>query len=427
MIRRVFALATGEFGARLIGVLTFALLGRGLGVSGFGTFSFAMSCALIVGVMVDMGQNAHLGRVVARDRKASGLMFPHVVGNKLLLTLVVIPILYAGLTLAGFTSTEVTLVVLMSVWAAVLSILDSMRSIARAHEYMWLDSGVNSLESLTRLLVVAAALYFGLGAIGVGLVFILEALVSAVVFYFVLSRYVSLSGTPAERYGHRRILRESAMLGVAALAAAGFYRLDQVLVQGAAGAYENGLYGAAARLVFTATAASSIVMNAHYPVMAVAADDYTEYRRVALKALVFAGGIGAVLAVAVFVLAAPLVHILYGSEYAPAASLVRIMAGVIFLNSLSATGIYSASCLGRERWTVLIVIVLAATTVAIGLVTIPVYGATAAAWLSVLGEGVLAALLFLVSANRLVSIPRWRGQALPGVGSSSKEGSHADR
>jgi O-antigen/teichoic acid export membrane protein len=187
------------------------------------------------------------------------------------------------------------------------------------------------------------------------------------------------------------------MLGLAALAAAGFYRLDQVLVQGIAGAEANGLYGSASRVVFTATAASAIVLNAYFPALASNVDQLQRYRGVLKQALVFSGLVGLAGAVLLFLFAGPIVRVLYGTQFGDAVPLLRILSAVVLFNGLSVTGLYSASALGRERWTLLIVALMAAAVVVAGLLTIPSYGAIAAAWISSVAECVLAALLLGVS------------------------------
>jgi PST family polysaccharide transporter len=402
LIRKIATLAAGEFGARVLGILNFALLARALGVDGFGTFSFAMSFALVVGVAVDMGQNVHLGRVVARHGEEGALAFGQVVRNKIALTLAVLPLLYLGFMFAGFSNVESALVVLMSGWAALLSILDSMRSIARARGLMHLDSSVNTLESLARILAVAVAWYLGVGVLGYGAAFVLEALLAGVLFHSVLNRRITLKAEKQDRLRYRRFLQESATLGLVALAAAGFNRLDQVIVQGAVGAYANGLYGAAARVVFTATAAASIVINAFFPALASSVDDLIRYRSVLLRALLFAGGAGAIIAVSVVVFAGPIVRVLYGPSYNSAVPLLQIMGVVVLFNGLSVTGLYSASALNRERWTLLVVSALATASIAVGLLTIPRYGVVAAAWVSAGGEFLLAVSLLAVSADILI-------------------------
>jgi O-antigen/teichoic acid export membrane protein len=409
VLNRALKLSVGEGGARLIGVATFALLARALGVSDFGTFSFALSTALLLGVLVDMGQNVHLGRVVARDSETGATAFPRVVLNKLVLAAGVLLAVWLVLPVFGFNAEERAMVVIMGMWAASLSILDSLRAIARATYHVWHDATVNTLESLGRLVAVLLAWALGASLIGYGIAFVIEASLAAVLFYSLLRRRVRIGSRLTDFVRHKTFLRESATVGVVALATAGFYRIDQILVQGIAGPAENGLYGAAARIIFTATAASVLVVMAAYPEMASSASQPREYVGALRRALGLAVGASTAVALVLLVFAGPIVRLLLGAEFAGAVPLVRVMSGVVIFNSFAVVGLYSASSLGRERRSLVVVVVMLCLSVLAALVVIPRYGALGAAWVSTLGELGLAAGLMVVSMDMIRRIlPEWR-------------------
>lgn len=104
LLRKFVALLMEEAAALVLGVATFAVLARALRVEDFGTVSFAMSTALMLGVLIDMGQNSHLSRLTAQDPRNAGAPLSRVVANKAVIGLMVMCVASAGLTIAGFSA-----------------------------------------------------------------------------------------------------------------------------------------------------------------------------------------------------------------------------------------------------------------------------------------------------------------------------------
>lgn len=402
LMHKTLTLLRGEVAARVLGILLFAVLARAVSIDDFGTLNFAMNAAMMAGVFVDMGQNAHLGRLIARESDQANHVIGEMITNKAVLGVVAVVVMSGGLGVAGFAPDEVGIAALMCVWATLLSMLDGLRAAIRAQGRMSADSTVNALESLGRLAAVVGAWAVGASLVAYGYAYILEALIALTAFalYFRRNGFGRLGlGTIRGGFG---LLRESWLLGVSSLVMAGFYRIDQVLVQGLAGAGENALYGAAARVAFTATVGGSLVMMAAYPDLARAAARRSLYGGVLKRVVVMTIGVGAAAAVFVALAAKPILGVLYGAEYAAAAPVLRVLSCVILANGLTIVGVYSANALGLEKRTVVIAACIMLMSIAGNSVLIPAYGAMGAAWVSVAGESLLAVALLAVSAFHLL-------------------------
>lgn len=360
-----------------------------------------MSTALMVGVLIDMGQNSHLGRLVARDPDCASGSLSRVLLNKLGLGVLAAAGVAVVLSLLGFSTEEVGLVALMGVWATVLSMLDSMRAVARATSLMALDSAVNGLESLGRLAAIVVAWALGSSVSGYAAAYVLEAIVACVLFALALRRKTSI------RLGIRRAIQSTGLLGkswalgIMGMAMAGFYRVDQIVVQGFAGAAENGLYGAATRVAFTASVGGSLVMMAAYPELSRAAVVSGRYPRVFRRTLVLSVGVGLAIGLVVLLAASPIVSTLYGGGFTGAVPLLRILSLVVVGNSLTLVGMYSASALGREHRAVLLASVMIGVNLTANLVLVPRFGALGAAWVSAVGELIMAGGMLYLSADVL--------------------------
>lgn len=402
VIRKLLVLLVGEGAARLLGVATFAVLARALGLADLGIFSFGMSLALVLECLMDFGQNAQLGRAVAEDPEQGLFQFTHAAANKTLIAVVLAVAAALVMSLGRFSAHETTTVVLLIVWAAGLSVLDSLRSTARSLERFRLDSTVNGAESLLRFLAILLAWVLGGGLVAFGVAFALESWISVAVVWGVLGRrHDALLAPPTSVGDLRRFLWRSAPFGIAVMSLSAFYNLDQVFVRTIVGAAANGLYGAAARVSFTASIVGSLLAMVAYPDLARMREDLGAFRRYLTRALSLAGAIGVAAAVLVFVWAAPLLTLLFGSEFAEAAGILRVLALVIAFRGISSVALYAANALGRSRTIALVAITFTIANVTANVILLPRFGATAAAWISGAGEITLATALVLVSLTHI--------------------------
>lgn len=411
LLRKTFVLGLGAGGARILGAGILILLARVLGVTDFGKFGFAMSVALLLEVVIDMGQSTHIGRLVAHDPDSGPDGFGDLALNKLALTALAAVLVGVAVHIGKADAAETLTVVLMVVWGGSLSILDSERSVARSLGLFGADSVVNSGESVGRLLGVAGVWALGLGLAGYGAAFALECTVAAVAFFFYLSRKVTLAPRRIDAASAARFFRASTPLGLSGMAFVGFYQIDQVFVRTMAGAEANGLYGAATRIVFAATTIASLVLMAAFPDMARDRDHPDLFRSRFGGALGLAFGIALAVTAVAFFGAAPLVGFLYGAPYERAVPLLRVLAPVIAMNAVVISAVGAANALGRERRALVGIAILFGANVVANLLLVPRFGAYASAWISTVGEIVMALAMLAVSWDRIVLTSPLRGAA----------------
>lgn len=382
-------------------MIIYAVIARAMGVAQFGVFSFAMSIAIVAMVVIEMGQNRHASRVIAR----SGGDFTHVFIPMTLNKFVIGAALAVGvnvvMTLGRMSPEAIWTTTALIGWATILGAVDSARAILKAVDRMGADSVINAAESLGRLVAVAAVLLLHGGIIGLGLAFLAEALVAAVAVFIVVSRQVQLVPRKGQWVDPRAFLRESVGIGLAAIASAGFYRIDQVFVYPLAGEVESGLYGAAARVAFTAVVAAGLVSQAAFPRLAAVYEEHAAYRRELLSAIRLAVMVGGSAALAVFVFAKPVIVLLYGEAFADAVVMLRVLTLAVAVNGFTGIALNSAHALHREKKVLPRVLAMVAVVSALNMVFVPRYGAIASAWISAVGEALLAGSILWVSRDRI--------------------------
>ncbi len=384
-----------------MGLAAAAIMARILGVASFGVFSSAMSLALVISVAIDFGQNILVGRIVARNHDEGYASVPHIVMNKLLFSAVACVTTPLAAIALGASKSEGLVVLLLVVWGGSLSVFDSLRAVARSVGMFPLDSAANGLESCLRIAGILAIWFSHGGLVAFALWFAIEAAIAAAMLWWTVDHRVDIPASRPNAGLSLRLLREAVPIGLASLGLAGFYRLDQVLVRGLAGPTAAGLYGAAARLALSANVVGMLVMMAAFPDL-VRAKDHPDALRIQVRhALRTSLTLGLSVSTALFFFSRPLVLALYGQQYAGSIGLLQILSWVVVLNSVTVVAQQTANALGRESRVASTVLILATIVVIANIILIPIYGAWAAAWISVVAEAVMASSLLFASRDRV--------------------------
>ena len=405
LLRKTFTLALGEGAARVFGVIIYVVIARTLGVEGFGVFSFAMSISLLAMVGIDMGQNSHAGRMISRANGENTHLYLRMSINKVVLGVRVTGVASLIMWLLGIDPEIIASTALLMGWATMMNIVGGIRAVLRALDNMAADATIASLESALRAGMVVLAAALGAGAVGFSAAFLIEATIASVVAFAVVSRKVRLVPSKVEWNESGSFLRGALGVGLVSMATIGFYRVDQVFILPLAGPTESGLYGAAARIAFTATTAGVLIVFAAYPRLAAALSDRDLFLRHFSSAVRLSGVVGVSVAAAIALFAKPLMGLFFGPAYADAVVLLRILSIAVGVNALTLVANSASNALHRERRVLPRVLTLVVLVSVANLLLVPRFGAYASAWISAVGEVFLFASILQVSWDRLRPSP----------------------
>ncbi|MEA2443601.1 MAG: hypothetical protein QOJ12_893 [Thermoleophilales bacterium] len=402
------ALRVGGYlaGTALVAAASVLLL-RHLGVIQFGRYVTVMSLVAIVSGVSDAGLTAVGARELAlRDDPAERR---RLVGNLVTLRLLLTPVgvwLAAMFALAaGYDS---TLVAGTLVAGAGLVLVNSQATliIPLAVE---LKNGRLALNELLRqfvtvvgiaILALAGATLLPFFAVQVAVGVVLLALTPVIGGrrLFVKPRF--------DRAEARFLLREAIPIAVALALAQVYFRILVIMLSLMATARETGLFGTSYRIVEMLFMVPSVLFAVVLPVTTIAAGEDEGRLRYVLQRMSEVGLIASVyVAIAVAIVAEPVIRILGGEQYVDAAPALRIQAFALigfFLNQAWGTVLISI----REQRRIAIANAIALTVlVVLGLVLIPAWGIEGAATAAVIADALLAGLLLLaiVSARRAIA------------------------
>ena len=379
----------------IAGVGTAALLLRHLGVSESGRYVTVISLLSIPVVVGDLGLNVSASRWLAlRPAGERRALIANVLGQRLLIMPLAIAVVLAFAAAVGYPQRMVLGVVLAGFGFFLAAIANAL--LLRL-----------TVELRNVGLAVVDFMRQGVTLVGVAL---LVALGSSLTPFFavqiasglsILAITPLLAGRSAlmrPRFdrAEQRLLAMSAFPLAAALTLGQLYfRLVIVLMSLISPARQTGYFGASLRAIEAPVSISILIAGVALPLLAAAARDDRARMRYAVEGL---GKGSVIVGVAVVIVALrgaePVMAIIGGSAFRPAGAVLRIQVGILPFNALYQIWTAALLALGRQRELILTNILALAGVAIVAALLVPAFGAQGGAAASVIGDALLAALIY---------------------------------
>ncbi|MBU5613392.1 flippase [Geomonas azotofigens] len=371
------------------------VLARILGAAEFGRFVFVATFTGIFAVIVDYSFHVQVVREVARAPESVRTTVQRMLSAKLLLALFCTVLVAATAASSQPPGIAAAVVVL---WAGALfcSLGQFLNNAFRGIGRFELETyPMLFLNALLILFVVALLVFVR------DLVLVAAAYTAARLLYFLVSyrNFRRLFGKLSFRFGFReeiKTLHELFPFALYSILAVVYLQMDTVILSYLKDDAQVGHYQAAMRVAFGATIIPEILVASFLPLLAKAIrSDAGHFRCQALllnKCLLVSG---AAIASFLAVFAGPVVQVIYGSGYAPAALLLKLLALLVFLRFAGAGFEMMLNISSNKRGPALCVSLPAAFNVAVNLWAIPRFGAVGAACTSIVTHLVVGSLYAL--------------------------------
>src|SRR5215211_1666576 len=374
------AQVAGKVALLLAGLATLRLVTGYLGVETFGDYAIVLSLAPILSVFADLGIATLLARELVhsphrRDELAATLLWFRIAASVgiFLVFLAITPFLpydhhvKVGLLIACL---GVSFVALLDCLVAVLMV-GSVAIVTAADLGFYALVGVNALVGLAS--ITAAA---------------------------VLVRRFWRPSLRVDRGQARRLLSDGLPLAAVIVLGLLHFRIDAVLLSLLRPAEDVGIYTVAYRFLEQSLVLPGVFMAAVFPLLAAAvrgggADD------VIRKSFSFLLLVAAPLALALVVLADPLVRLVAGDGFEAAAVPLRILAPALVFAFVNAVFASLLIALNRQRALIVVSAAGILLNVVANLYAIPRYGYVGAAVTTVISEGVGLCAVFVLARRAL--------------------------
>lgn len=389
-----------------VGVVTVSLTARTLKTEGYGVWSAVSSYVGIFSVLTELGFVTVATQRMASEPEREAEWLAALVEVRIVVSLLV------GSVCAGSVP-------------LLLRSQDHSHAVAYIMSTTMLSTGAGTL-----LTVFQSRLRAGIGLaftvlqwlVWLALVVVLYTRHASVVAFAVanaslLLAIAALQVQVSRRYVHiawraglalwRTLVRQAIPLGVATVMIAVYYQIDSVLLLQIAGAREAGVYGAAYGFLGPMLFLPAAVMGSFFPVLsAIRARDAERTRRLVQVCVDVMAVIGLPILAGALALAGPIVHLIYGSEYARSAGLLPILMGAFVLICFGTLAGNLSALLGLQWRFALYTTLGALVNVALNLALIPPYGAYGSAWATVATEALTMALMLATGLRAIGLRPR---------------------
>jgi O-antigen/teichoic acid export membrane protein len=393
--RRILAgivtLLSGSVVARALAAIGVILLARQVGAEAFGLYAASMTLAKITAVGFSLGLDSWLLRAGSREDQRYSL--PALTGASLGIKLgggalwfVLLVLIAPAINGTAFPRDVVAL-------CALIVLCEEVSASAWSGFQAALATRAASLNMVIfQALVLAgtlAAIARGVDEVAPYLVVRAgAAALGSTLAVAWLARSVGVARRAgAARFALRETLPFAASMGLAVV----YGSADVTLVAHFLGPTAAGYYAPASTLVATLYLIPAAMYYVMLPVLSRAhATNGALARRMAAQMVAGSATLGVALAAPLALLAGPLVSLVYGPEFAPAAEVLTILALVLGLHCVSFSLGAILAAVGRQGERVAVQAFAAALNVGLNLLIIRQWGITGVAWVFVASEVVLS-------------------------------------
>ena len=368
---------------------------RRLGTGQFGTFSFGLAFVSMFVVLTDLGLGQLAVREIARDVGIARRYVSSALAIKLAATVVVVAVIVLLVNALGYPKPAVRAFCICS-----LLISDSAFTLFYRFVFQAFERTVFAvIGRVIQTVILAAGLFaFHRSAPNVEYYAWLYAgstLVTAVFSWAVTSLFLVRPGLSLDLKHWAKLLGAAAPVALAALLVAVYYWNGSTVLAKVKGDSAVGVYSAALRLVLGLSFLSSAFANAMYPMMArVFATERHRLAQVLERSLRYVAVVGVPLGVLGATLAGPTVALLYGTEFAQSAPVLRVLVWWGTLMYFNCMMSYFFMSIDRARVVAMQAALCLGVNVTLNVVLIPFLGALGSAVSLVAAE--LAGFAFLM-------------------------------
>ncbi len=378
-----------------LGLFTAALLLHHLGVAESGRYVTVISLVAIAVAVADLGLSVTASRELAlRDPRDRRRLVANVLGQRLVVMPVAVGLIVCFTVVAGYPGRMVLGTVLAGTGALVAALAGSLLvplSVELRNARLALVDFVRQAVTLVgvALLVAAGARLTPFFAVLIASGLAMLALVP------VVAGRRALMFPRFDRSEQRTLFGTALPMAVALGVGQIYFRLVIVLMSLISSPRQTGYFGGSLRAMESLINIPVLIIAVALPLLTAAARDDLPRLRYAVRGLSQAGVITGVLLVLVTArAAAPVMAIIGGTAFRPAGAVLRIQVGALLFVMLYQVWSGALLALGHQRELILTNSVALLAVAGFATLLVPRFGAQGGAVASVLGDALLAGLIY---------------------------------
>lgn len=369
-----------------ISLVTLGYLTRYLGVEGYGQYNLIFAYLGLFGVLVDFGFFLLQVKEIVTHPDREEYILGNILGLKIVLSLVVFAVAYL-VALWVYDDPLVTSGILVGIISqASISMLHIPNSLFQAKLQMQNVAISNVLSRITYGGAVIWAIQSDLGMLNIIAVISASNLLTLLWMMYLANRSVRIR--PQWDFGYwKKFITRAIPLGAMTVLAMIYFRIDAVMLEHISGSYALGIYSTPYRILDVILSLPVIFMSSVFPIMTQAISQGSEHlQRIFTKALNYSIMGAAPLVAGSIVLALPIITLLAGPEFAPAAPALQVLVWVTGLSFIGAVLNYTVIAVEQQRILIFPYTVATAFNILANIIVIPRYSYMGASYVTVATE-----------------------------------------
>ncbi len=396
-----------DAGSKVASVAFFIVMARKLGEARFGVFTFGLAFAALVTTLGNFGQDSVLTREVTRDRGLLDRYFANTLAIKIVVSVSCLAVAIGIATAAGMDHVTRNVALLLGLGVALELLMSTCFATYQAFERLeFIPIALISQRFVTAAAGIAALLA-GAGVVAVAAIYLGGAALGFLLALGLLFRRIARPRLAVEPREWWPLMRAALAIGVAVVFAVVLFRVDTAMLAAFKPKHVVGDYGAAYRLFETTLFVSWSVGAAVYPVFSrLTTSTEPTVGFVFERGLKLVVALTLPLAAGALVLAGPLIRALYGSDYADAATALRLLSPAIALYPVCYVGAYLLISQDRQQLLTIVYGLVAVENIGLNFVLIPSLSLNGAALGTSISQ-LLIAVGFMAFAQRIAGRLEW--------------------
>lgn len=378
-------------------IIVYGLIGRKLGPTDFGNFSFVMAYIGLFTVLADFGLGIYISREVSRKREIT----QEYLSNALAIVTVSFPITLALLVIVTSflnVSNDIKVAIFVSsIYLFLGGILSIFRGIYHAHEQMELETITIIVEKLASIILVIIIIFTVPVIIGLIIGYILARILSVFTALYLYGKHIPRTAFSTINYKKLiYVLRETFPFSVNVLTTTIYVQIDLVILALLINETDAGFYKAATSLVIPLAIVASALNSAMLPNMAreylVSLPRVGNLLKSSMRYLFI---IGIPISVIIISQADTIIKLIYGDKFLASVAPLKILSLIIpmrFINNSMGTGL---TAVNRQSYRAGVIFISAVLNIILNFALIPKYSYIGASYATVITEIIiLTALMY---------------------------------
>jgi O-antigen/teichoic acid export membrane protein len=365
------------------------ILARYLGVASYGRLAFALSYGLILSAL-DPGLQLALTKFVARNPVLSNPWISEGISIRVFMTASLILLGSLPLIFDGYLRSNSTLILLVASSELLRSITLTYCAVWRGFQVMIWEPVIIGSERLAILLGSWFLLRAGYGLMGVGTVFLVartSGLILAAWLFYVRVGPVHLTRNPKIV---REFLSESFPLATLSVADRVKLYFPAIVLAYTSGEAAVGLFQAASKIVVFPMMVCGTVGAAIFPAMSAAAHGGGQVEKLYRYGVRMLWHVLLPCSVLTLFFAGPLIRLVFGAAYLPAASTLRILTPFYLCNVIVTMSYYLMTAVNRQMFVMKLALLGTFTNIVLGVAMMRLFGMRGAAITLLVTDGIIA-------------------------------------